>query len=299
MLKKLNLSFRFFLYAGFGAILVFVLLFGIYALVQTGKAAQKDVQPSEWRPDALASASALATITKSKDIALRNAVAQYSRLLELEAKNTSEELKPMFRKAREDTLNDMEEALSEMNKSAETHRQAIENAKLGISNLENASLEFESSWKKLKESLAASNTLDPGIQKELQEKVNNASLASMQLVEEAMQQAVSAFTPKGSETANERRQILAGLVILLVACLGIAYLSTKIVISQVLLASRGLADASRTVQATVQRQVQAFKRAIDGMERIKSAFLEIENNTKEEVSTAQQIMDVTRKLAKS
>lgn len=154
---------------------------------------------------------------------------------------------------------------------------------------------FMASWKDLKDALISGKKTTKA-EKTLQEKGELVLKASQQLMEKLNEQIGATISNAHSMATKAWIRILVVLCFAVLVGAATAFLIVTAAAKKVALASTELDEVSKTVHVTAQKQVQAFQRALTGIESIKAAFEEIQTNTNQAANTAKQLLEVSKRL---
>jgi methyl-accepting chemotaxis protein len=250
-------------------------------------AAEKIEQPSQIIPEQNKKMEA-ATLKKAKKIAA-----------------SWENVKKNMTQERDALLAEYEVAFSKIAKDILSYQQSLEDSiRSEKSNKEDplvlfdqARKEFMASWDNLKAALV-NGTDTRKVEKVMKEKGTLVIKASTQLVEELNERNLTTIDKAHSAGTKAGIRILVLLFFAVLVIVATAFLITTAAEKKVAIASTELEEVSKIVQVTAQKQVHAFQKALAGVENIKTAFDEIQNNTNQAVDTAQQLLDVSKRLTK-
>lgn len=154
---------------------------------------------------------------------------------------------------------------------------------------------FMDSWKELKGALL-NGTYTKKAEKVMKEKGALVLKASTLLTEKLNERNLATINRAHSAVTKASIRILVILFFAILISVATAYLIITAAAKKVVIASTGLEEVSKIVQITAQQQVQAFQKALAGIENIKTAFGEIQTNTNQAVSTAKQLLEVSKRL---
>lgn len=154
---------------------------------------------------------------------------------------------------------------------------------------------FMASWKDLKDALVNGKKTTKA-EKTMQEKGALVLKASKQLMEKLNEQNLTTINKAHSVATKAGIRILVVLFFAVLISAAIAFLIVTAAAKKVALASTELDEVSKIVHVTAQKQVQAFQKALTGIENIKTAFEEIQTNTNQAANTAKQLLEVSKRL---
>ena len=130
----------------------------------------------------------------------------------------------------------------------------------------------------------------------MQEKGARVLKVSKQLMEKLNEQNLATINKAHSVATKAGIRILVVLFFAVLVSVATAFLIVTAAEKKVVLASTELGEVSKIVHVTAQKQFEAFQRALTGIENIKTAFGEIQANTNQAVSTAKQLLEVSKRL---
>jgi hypothetical protein len=156
---------------------------------------------------------------------------------------------------------------------------------------------FTASWKNLKDALVNGKRTTKA-EKTMQEKGALVLKVSKKLMEKVNEQNLAIIDKAHSVATKAGIRILVVLFFAVLVSAATAFLIVTAAAKKVTLASTELDEVSKIVHVTAQKQVEAFQKALMGIENIKTAFGEIQTNTNQAVSTAKQLLEVSKRLTK-
>ena len=154
---------------------------------------------------------------------------------------------------------------------------------------------FTASWASLKDALVNGKQTTQA-EKAMQEKGARVLKISKQLMEKLNEQNLATINKAHSVATKAGIRILVVLFFAVLVSSATAFLIVTVAEKKVALASTELDEVSKVVHVTAQKQFEAFQRALTGIENIKTAFGEIQANTNQAVSTAKQLLEVSKRL---
>ncbi len=249
--------------------------------------AEKIKQPSQIVPEKEKKIEA-AKLKKTKEIA-----------------DSWENVKKNITKERDALLAEYEVAFSKIANDILSYRQSLEdliqseksNKEDPLVLFDQSREEFMASWEKLKAALVNGKDTRK-VEKAMKEKGALVLKASNQLIEELNERTLATIDKAHSAGTKAGIRTLVLLFFAVLVIVATAFLITTAAEKKVAIASTDLEEVSKIVQVTAQKQVNAFEKALAGVENIKTAFDEIQTNTNQAVGTAKQLLDVSKRLTK-